>query len=227
MKFGFIFLLVLFSLTSCVEIIDDISFKLDGSGTFKYTLNLSSSKVKINSILALDSLDGKKVPSIEEIKEKIAFYVDKLEEKEGVSNVKVESNYTDFMFKFSCDFKNVEQLQSAIKEIVEEELKGKDARDLSHIWLSWEPNKLTRSIPSLTTETTSKLKSEDAENLKKGSYVSITRFDRIVEKVENPKAVVSANKLAVMVKTNPFSLSQNTSLLDNVIYLTPLKIKAN
>ena len=59
----FIFL-VLFGLSSCIEIIDDLSLKSDGSGTFKYSVNLSSSKIKVNSILALDSIDGKKVPSM-------------------------------------------------------------------------------------------------------------------------------------------------------------------
>ena len=62
-------LVILFSFNSCIEIIDDISIKNDGSGTLKYTVNLSSSKIKINSILALDSLEGKKVPSLSEIQE--------------------------------------------------------------------------------------------------------------------------------------------------------------
>ena len=50
---------------------DELTIHDDGSGTLKYAINLSSSRVKVNSILALDSLDGKKVPSIEEIKTKI------------------------------------------------------------------------------------------------------------------------------------------------------------
>ena len=68
------FLCVFFVISSCIEILDDITFNLDGSGTFKYTLNLSSSQVKINSILALDSLDGNKVPSLEEIQQKIVLW---------------------------------------------------------------------------------------------------------------------------------------------------------
>ena len=64
-------LLLLFIMPSCIEILDDIKFNIDGSGTFKYTVNLSSSQVKLNSILALDSLDGKKVPSLPEIQEKM------------------------------------------------------------------------------------------------------------------------------------------------------------
>ena len=70
-----IFSIVLFlSLASCIEISDDISFKTDGSGTFKYVVNLSSSKIKVNSILSLDSLDGKKIPSSYQLKEKIEQY---------------------------------------------------------------------------------------------------------------------------------------------------------
>ena len=46
----------------------------------KYTVNLSSSKVKIGSILALDSLDGKKVPSLDEIKQKVTEFKLKLSE---------------------------------------------------------------------------------------------------------------------------------------------------
>lgn len=45
----FLFILgILFGASSCVEIIDDLTLNEDGSGTFKYTVNLSSSKVKLN-----------------------------------------------------------------------------------------------------------------------------------------------------------------------------------
>ena len=53
-------ILLLFLLSSCIEIIDDISMNNDGSGTFKYSINLSQSKVKVNSYLALDSINGEK-----------------------------------------------------------------------------------------------------------------------------------------------------------------------
>jgi hypothetical protein len=56
----FLSALILFSFTSCIEIIDDVTVKNDGSGSMKYTINLSASKVKINTILALDSLDHPK-----------------------------------------------------------------------------------------------------------------------------------------------------------------------
>ena len=54
-------IITVFSISSCIEIIDDLTLNSDGTGSFKYTINLSASKIKINSILALDSLDGKKI----------------------------------------------------------------------------------------------------------------------------------------------------------------------
>jgi hypothetical protein len=204
-----------------VEIIDDLSFKSDGSGTFKYTINLSASKVRMNSILALDSLDGKKVPSIQEIKDKIAKYKEIISQKEGISNVKVETDFTNFILKIQCDFTSIIALQKAVKEIVLDESKNK--KEIESYWLIWEGNRLTRSIPSITEDLTSRLKKEDIEGLKKGNYMSITRFDRPVEKCENSASLISANKMAVMLKNSPYALIQNLNLLENTIVLSDKK----
>jgi hypothetical protein len=216
-----VFLLVFLSLTSCVELIDDIAFKNDGSGTFKYTINLSASKVKVNSILALDSLDGKKVPSIQELKDKIEKYKKIIEDKEGINNVKVETDFTNFILKFQCDFTSILALQKAIKEIVLDESKNK--KDIETSWLTWDGNKLIRSVPAVTEDFTSRLKKEDIEGLKNGIYRSITRFERTIEKCENTASQISANKMAVMIKTTPFALIQNLHLLENTIQLTDKK----
>jgi hypothetical protein len=219
----FLSALILFSLTSCIEIIDDVTVKNDGSGTMKYTINLSASKVKINSILALDSLDGKKVPSKDEIDTKIASFIGKMKVITVISNVLMESNLTDFIFKFQCDFTSVTALQSALKDVIEEEIDDKNIKELDHKWMSWDGQKLIRSIPDVTIEKTKELKPEDIELLKTGNYTSITRFERAVDRFDNANAELSQNKLAVMIKTNPYLLSQNYSLLENTIYLTPSK----
>jgi hypothetical protein len=75
----------------------------------------------------------------------------------------------------------------------------------------------------MTTDFTSKLKKEDAEALKRGNYMSISRFDKTVEKVDNPAALISANKQAVMIKSTPYALIQNLKVLENIIYLSENK----
>jgi hypothetical protein len=221
--YTFVVFLSFFGLTSCIEIIDDITLKNDGSGTLKYTINLSESKVKINSILALDSLDGKKVPSIPEMEERIASFKKKLSAKTGISNVTIESNFTNYIFKLQCDFTNVVALQNALKDVIEEESKEKNIPELEQNWLSWDGAKMTRSIPEITVKKTKEIKSEDIELMKQGNYTSITRFERPVEKFDNTAAVLSKNKMAVMIKTNPYALTQNSNILENSIYLSPIK----
>lgn len=227
MKKILVFIGLFFTIVSCVDIVDDIYIKTDGTGTFKYSVNLNGSKVKVNSILALDSLDGRRVPSIPEIKEKINRYKEIFSQKEGISNVKVESDFTNFIFKFQSDFESVTHLQKALKDLVLEESKNKNFKDLEANWLVWEMNKLTRSVPSMTTDFTSKLKKEDAEALKTGKYLCISRFDKLVDKVENTSALISSNKQAVMIKTTPYALIQNLKLLENTIYLTDNKKTLN
>lgn len=218
-----LFFALTLGLTSCIEIIDDVTVNNDGSGNLKYTINLSASKVKINSILALDSLEGHRVPSKDEISERITAFQKRLEAKTGISNVLVESNFTDYIFKVQCDFTSIEALQIAIKDVVKEESQEKNLKELDHNWMSWDGTKLIRSVPDITIERTKSLKAEDAELLKQGNYTSITRFQRPVEKFDNTNAILSKNKLAVMIKTNPYLLTQDYNLLENTIYLTPSK----
>ena len=204
--------------SSCIEIVDDLSINTDGSGTFKYTINLSSSKVKVNSLLALDSLDGKKVPSIDEISQKINDVANQLREAGGISNVVVENNFNDFIFKLNCDFESVEHLQKAIKTVVNYEAKN-EIPELSAQWLVFSDKSLVRSIPRVTIHKATDIKREDAELLKTGIYTSITRFEEDVESFTNENAKKSKNNKAVMLRTDPYSLTQNPSLLDNTIYI--------
>lgn len=220
MKIFFYFFTLLFIFSSCVEIIDDLSLNPDGSGDFKYTVNLSSSKVKINSILALDSLDGKKVPSISEISSKLNKLMNDFKTKEGITEVELKTDYTNFVFKLSCHFSSVEQLQTAIKEVVIAENRGRETKEINHSWISFEGNKLTRSIPQITINKVRKINQEESNLLKQGKYTSITRFGKIIQTFENEKARVSKNQKAIMVQTNPYALIHNPQLLDNIIYLT-------
>ena len=220
MKCILVFLLIgLFS--ACIEISDDLTLNNDGSGTLRYKINLSASKVKVNSILALDSLDGKPVPSKAQISAKINEFVRILDAQVGISNVLVEENYTDFIFKFSCDFSSVRNLQDGIKLSIAQISNEKLTTAADKFWLSWDGNTLVRSIPAYVTQQIKNYKLEDAELLKQGIYTSIARFERPVASFENKLGTLSKNQMAVMVRTNTFELKENQHLLDNTIVLTP------
>ena len=207
--------------SSCIEISDDLTLNNDGSGTLRYKINLSASKIKVNSILALDSLDGKPVPSKAEISAKINEFVRILDAQVGISNVLIEENYTDYIFKFSCDFTSIRNLQDGIKLSLAQISNDKLSTSAEQFWLSWDGNTLVRSIPTYVTQQIKNYKLEEEEKLKEGVYTSIARFERPVASFENKLSTLSKNQMAVMVRTNTFDLKNNQHLLDNTIVLTP------
>ena len=212
-------LLSVLSLSSCIEIVDDLQLNADGSGTIKYNINLSASKVKINSIFALDSIEGKKVPTREEVRDKILGFKTIFEKQEGIEAVDLEMDFENFMFRWNVQFSDLALLQTAIKESVIEITGKPNLFPEEMIWLTLKDNKLIRSIPEVKNNQLNRLKMEEIEMLTKGNYISITRFEKEVLRFENSKAVLSKNKKAVMVKTDAYSLSQDFNLLENTIYL--------
>ena len=219
------FLLVFFLLSSCIELIDDLTIHNDGSGTFKYIINLSSSKIKVNSILALDSIDGKKVPSMGELKSKINNFAATLRGQEGISNVELTINDVDLIIKLSFDFKSISNFQNGLKVAIIASSNTKNSEELNQNWLSWDGKILKRNIPLLSLTISDQLKETDLDLLKSGSYTSINRFDRPIEKVEKMNSKINPSRTASMLKVNTYDLQKNYSLIDNCIYLTPLKNK--
>ena len=209
----------LFIFQSCIEIIDDLTIRKDGSGVLKYTINLSASKVRVNSILALDSLDGAKVPTISEIKKKVALFKQTLALQKGITNVQITENYTDFIFKFECNFINVNLLQEGLQKSYSVISNDKSNANSNFTWLSLDSKQLKRSVPELTVERFKEISQKDNELLKTGSYTSITRFDHLIARFDNPLSKISKDKKALMLKTNIYSLKEKQSILENTIYL--------
>jgi len=214
----FCFLLCLISLTSCIELIDDITINSDGSGKFKYSINLSSSKTKVNSIISLDSLDGYKVPKTSELKQKILQFEKIMSSQPGISNVKIESNWEDFIFKFNCDFDNLHNLQTAFKVSLNSMNSGLNVNPEVD-WISLSGNCLVRDIPEFINTQLYNSRYVKDEELRSAKYTSITRFDKEVTKFDNSLTVLSKNKKAVMVQTDLKTLLDNPNKLDDKIYI--------
>lgn len=219
MKF-IIFILTLFSLTSCVELIDDITINSNGTGTLKYTINLSSSRTKVHSILLLDSLDGHRVPKIADIKQKISEFEKIFSSQTGISNVKIETNWDDYILKFSCDFSSLENLQTAFKKTIESMNWTDKTISSGDNWLTWTGKYLQRDLPTVVTDRLVNSAFINEEDLILGKYCSISRFDKEVSSFENKSSLVSKNKKSVMVQTDMKSLLKNPNILDNKIYLS-------
>ena len=130
---------------------------------------------------------------------------------------------TTFVFRLNCSFNSLPELQSAMKKVIIMENQNKPIPELEYNWLHYTDSTLQRSVPEVTIKKSQEIKDKDRDLLKQGTYTSISRFETEVTGFENETAVLSANKKAVMVRTDPYSLSQNPHLLDNIIYLSPIK----
>ena len=209
-------------LSSCIEIIDDIKLNLDGSGTFKYNINLSSSRTKVNSIIALDSIDGRKIPSLDEIKKKVNLFEELLINQKGITNVIVDKNFTQFIFKVQCDFKSIKDLQNGLKKVISQISSDPKINEAKYNWLSSDSCQFNRMVPQVSTDQVSRIPQKDIDLLKNGTYISITRFNKEIEKVSNQNSKLSKDKKAVMVKTTPYILTKNKNVLNNTITLKDL-----
>ena len=213
---------VTFLLSSCIEIIDDIKLNLDGSGTFKYNINLSSSRTKVNSIIALDSLDGRKVPSLDEIKNKVNIFEELLNKQEGITNVQIDKDFNQFIFKVQCDFKSIHNLQKGLKNVISQISSDPKINEAKYNWLSSDSCQFNRMVPQVSTDQVSRIPQNDMDLLKNGIYISITRFNNEIEKVSNGNSKLSKDKKAVMLKTSPYVLTKNKNVLNNTITLKDL-----
>jgi len=217
----FILLFPVLMLSSCIEIIDDLTLNLDGSGTLKYTINLSASKVKVNSILALDSLNGKKVPKIEEIESKIIQFREKLKNEPGIKSVQTEFNKVDLIAKITLDFSSLDELQKGIKSVLTQlDPSIKYNEDYSE-WILWDHKSLQRMIPKIVEERIKNETHSDQELLNTGTYTCISRLPKTIHTTSNPACKLNPTKTAAMLRINAWALKLNPSLLEHTLTLSP------
>lgn len=216
----FSFLIILLTCSSCIEIIDDIILNSDGSGKLKYTINLSSSKVKINSILALDTLKGRRVPKKDEINRKIDLFKKILQNNIGMKNVEINKDFNEYIFVLSCEFSDIYCLQESIY-CAFDSIEGSNQSPLKEFsWIDFHENNYTKSLPELKYFNENRIDEKEEELLKNGSYTSISRFDREIEHYSNDLGRISKSKKAYMIKIEMDKLIENEKLLESEIKLS-------
>jgi len=211
----YFFFILLFLLTSCVELIDDIQINNDGSGKFKYVINLSQSKTNVTSMLLLDSIDGKKNLKLPEIKQKINNLKKNLSKQEGISNVVVIENYVDYIIKFECNFENLDKLKVAFENSLQESETTKKTEN----WVNFDKKLFYRTTPKYAVNFIKDFYINYSEKLKNGSYTSIVRFQSEIYSFTNKLSLRSKSGMTIMTKVTPNDLIENPYILDNNVII--------
>ncbi len=216
-------LVCLLCCTSCFEILEEINMNSDGSGSMLVTFNMSKSKTKLASIMMLDSINGYKVPSEDDINEALKDVVAHLEKTAGISDIQKTKDFENYIFTISCRFENVESINGIFKELIQKQNKnGQTAFSTKNF--SFEPatNTFQRHFKYDVSIKKSfyHLNKEDRKVFEDASLTSIYRFKNPVKSVSNPNAKIAPNKKAVMLRVDAMGFIMGEQNVANKIQLT-------
>ncbi len=220
-KYGIVAALFLCTilLSSCFEVIEEITLHKDGTGEMTLTVNLSQSKTKVASILLMDKVNGYKVPKKPEIQKEIDDAVVYLKKQPGISNVKSTTNFTDYIASVSFSFRDVANINNIVKNILaENKVKASNISTYSYNKAAGAFARTYRYLPDTKTEY-SKLKKEDRDIFQTASYTSIYHFDQPIASNSNSAAKISKSGKAIMQRTAVPEIINGTANLSYIIQL--------
>lgn len=207
-----------FTLQSCFDIVEDAALKPDGSGSFKLVLNMSRSKTKIHSIMKMKKVNGHDVPTVEDIKKKVADIEKTIKKTNGIGNVKTILDFNNFIATFTCSFTNVTSLNNAVKNIGDKEKNTRPGMEKNYEYDAAAKTFSRLSRFSLKDEY-QKLSAADREIFATATYTGIFRFQQEVSAVSNKESKIAGNKKAVMIKQNALDIITNKKTIENKITL--------
>ncbi|MFI5148323.1 MAG: hypothetical protein ACHQRM_01210 [Bacteroidia bacterium] len=219
MRFRAIYLLLLLPvfLSSCFDLVEELTLHPDGSGTYLFEANLSQSKTKLNALLTLDSMDGIKIPSREMIRKDITKARQVLAASEGISMVNDKINFEDYIFSMQFDFKNITSLNKALLSL-RKAFPSKESRSVPAAF-KLEGNTFTRLNEYEGRAEIKKLPPRDSSMLDNAFLTCIYRFDKGIKTSSNTNARISKNGKAVLLKVTVSELLNGKKKLSNTILL--------
>jgi hypothetical protein len=221
-----VYSILLFSMTlctSCFEVLEEINLNSDGSGTMLVTFNLSRSKSKIASVMLLDSVNGYKVPSKDDINLALKDAENHLKTINGITNIKKTADYENYIFTLSCNFDKVASLDAVFQDLIRQQnKKGKTNFNTTNFAYNTTTSNFQRyfSYDANIKKTFYKLKGEDRKVFNDATYTSIYRFNNAVKSISNTHAKVAPNKKAVFLKIDAMSLILGEKSVANTIQLS-------
>ena len=209
---------LLISLTSCFELIEQVFVKKDGSGNMQLTLNLSKSKTKINSIRQMKTINGRDVPSENEIRQKIKELQTSVAKTKGITEVKTIIDLDNYIVTMSCNFTNANMLNGIVKSI------AKTGADAKYLEKSYNYDAATNSFERLNKISVkkdyNKLSNADKEVFATANYTSIYKFENTINSATNADAKISPSKKAIMLQHNVLDIIMGKKSIENKISLS-------
>ncbi|MBS9461361.1 hypothetical protein KIM67_02990 [Flagellimonas sp. 389] len=214
--------LVVLSTSSCFDILEEINLNKDGSGTLLFTVNMSKSKTKIASLMLLDSVNGYKVPTENDIELALNDVVKHLEKSEGITNIKKTKDFGNYIFSVSCNFEDIASLNGITSQLIKEQNRREKTNfNTSNFAYDASKRVFERKFKydSSIKKSFDYLKKEDKKIFQDASFTSIYRFDEPVQAASNSNAKIAPSKKAVMLRIDAMSFILGEKTIQNKIQL--------
>ncbi len=213
------FIFLVFMLSGCFEIVEDVTIHDNGTGTFFYTINLSQSKSRLDGIMQMDSTDGYRVPQRKEIDSDILKAKASIEKSLGITNVSTTSDWTNYIFTMKFDFNSVNNLNLALETVSQELASDHKRIPEAADNFAFTGKSFDRKSHYDSKTQAGKLTAKDKEILKVASYTCIFRFDQSVNTCSNQDTKISKSGKSVMVKFNMLQLALGQKSIINKVLL--------
>lgn len=207
---------LVFLFQSCFEVIEDIKVNDNGSGHFNFVLNLSQSKTKINSILKMQTINGHKIPSKEDIKNEVAKIEAIAQSTPGISNVKTTVDLANYIFTINLDFQKISNLNTALSKLRNSK---KMDPSLNTDYFAFFDKKFIRTQKIPIKSLYDKLEKSDKEVFKTAKYTSVYKFDSTIKSFSNKNATTSKSGKAIKLNGSVLNVINGNEKIENTITL--------
>lgn len=222
--------LVSLTMTSCLEILETIYIKKDGSGTYtmKLTVGESARKMMENTIdlgeEEEEAFNPVNLAGGGDMKDNFRELGESLKQIPGVSNLEIFSNETTLEFGYTFDFNEVSTLNTCMEVTAGSKLanmpaiqgKGKKKVVPTARYIEWNKNALVRH-QSAELEKIKEMKKEGGSNngvmggidisyvLQDMRYVCTYQFEKPVKSFSNEASTLSDDKQQLVLECFPFA----------------------
>lgn len=199
-------LLTPFFLISCLDVVEEIDLNNNKGGKATYTFNASQSKIKLSTLLKLDSIDGYKIPKLYEVEQELKKAVLELNSKKGISGANYIFNKEAYILTLNLNFTSIYYLDDAIRTL---SYWNKSNWKPSQAFYTYKSNRFKKITPVIAVkEKDLKEVEKRKETLQEGSYVFILRNSDGTLTPANTKLRLSGNKKAVLFRENLYELTK-------------------
>ncbi|MEO9533684.1 MAG: hypothetical protein ABJG68_01695 [Crocinitomicaceae bacterium] len=204
-------------LTSCFEIIEDVQVNQDGSGSLKYIVNFSQSSSKIKSLMLAGEVDGKKIPTEDELLKDFEKICNTTKKAKGISEVAYSSDFDNYIFTYSAKFTSLKNVNAAIDSVKSD--RGEEQLGFEYFNFDASTKTFKRQGDDMIEKLRAKMTSSQQLIFTGATYTCLYRFYTEISNVKPVGASLSASKKNCFKKLYMSSFVWNGKLIDQEIHL--------